>query len=61
MRPIKCETNCVQLLEGTDGVGRLPAESYLYRTLQRSWEGLAYDFVRHALQVHEGFERLQMI
>ena len=50
-----------QLLKGTDGVGHQPAESYLYKTLQRSWEGLAHDFVRHALQVHEGFEQLQMI
>ena len=50
-----------QLLEGTDIVGCQPAEPYPRRTLQHSWESLAHDFVCNALQVYEGFERLQMI
>ena len=47
---------CAYLLEGTDGVGCQPTELYPCKTLQRSREGLAHDFVCHTLQMHEGFE-----
>ena len=45
-----------QLLEGTDGIGRQTVEPYPCKTLQRGRESSTHYFVRHTLQVHEGFE-----
>ena len=50
-----------QLLEGTDGVGCQLTEPYPCKTLQRSQKGSTHDLVYHALQVHKGFEWLQVI
>ena len=52
---------CAQLLEGTNRVWRQPAKPYPCGTHQRSWKGPAHDLVRHALQVHQGFKKLQVI
>ena len=50
---------CAQLLKGSDGVRRQSAEPHPHKTLQRNWEGLAYDLICHTfcfkwLQVIQG-------
>ena len=50
-----------QFLKGIDEVRRQLTEPYLCKTLQRNQEGSTHDLVHHALQVHKGFEWLQVI
>ena len=54
---VRCELDA-QLFEGTNGVGRQPADPYPYRGRQRGKGGPTHNLVWYPLKVHQGLERL---
>ena len=56
-----CDEVSTQLFEGEGCVRVKLAEPYLCQPFQCGKESPAHNFVWNSLQVHEGFERLQMV